>query len=52
MHRRSLYTDASGESHFRDTEAGEIILVEDATGKGRLSQSPGKMRHGIFIPVD
>ena len=32
---------------------GEVILVEDTTGKGHLSQAVGKaMRHSLFIPVD
>jgi len=33
--------------------AGEVILVEDTTGKGHLSKAvSGKIRHSIFIPVD
>ena len=33
--------------------AGEVILVEDITGKGHLSQSiGGKLRHSLFIPVE
>jgi len=32
--------------------AGEVILVEDTTGKGHLSQGLGKMRHSLFIPVE
>ena len=116
MRIHNLYTDASGESHFRDIEIewveerrgsklskrlpatgiifretaadydldwhqaprrqyivnldagarltasdgesriigpGEVILVEDTTGKGHLSQAvAGKMRHSLFIPVD
>ena len=33
--------------------AGEVILVEDTTGKGHLSQAvEGQMRHSIFITVD
>jgi hypothetical protein len=44
-------TASDGES--RIIKAGEIILVEDTTGKGHLSQSvDGKVRHSIFIPVD
>ena len=32
---------------------GEIILVEDITGKGHLSKSiGGQMRHSIFVPVE
>jgi len=116
MRIHNLYTDASGESHFRDLEvewvdetrsgrhstrlpatgiifrqvpatydldwhpaprrqyiinldagvritasdgesrvigAGEVILVEDTTGKGHLSQAVGgKLRHCVFVPVD
>ena len=100
MRIHNLYTDASGQSHFRDIEvewveerrgsklskrlpatgiifretqaehdidwhpaprrqyiikigAGEVILVEDTTGKGHLSQHvEGKIRHSVFIPVD
>ncbi len=44
-------TASDGES--RVIKAGEIILVEDTTGKGHLSQSVGgQVRHSIFIPVD
>lgn len=116
MRIHNLYTDAAGESHFRDIEvewvetrnfsrlsarlpatgiifretagdydldwhpaprrqyiinldagaqltasdgetrvigAGEVILVEDVTGKGHLSKSVGgKLRHSIFVPID
>jgi hypothetical protein len=116
MRIHNLYTDASGESHFRDIEiewveerrrsklskrlpatgiifretasdydldwhaaprrqyivnldagvritasdgesrvigAGEVILVEDTTGKGHLSQAVGgQLRHSLFVPVD
>ena len=44
-------TASDGET--REIGAGEIILVEDISGKGHLSQSVGgKMRHSIFIPID
>jgi hypothetical protein len=44
-------TASDGES--RIIGAGEVVLVEDTTGKGHLSKSiDGKMRHSIFIPVD
>jgi hypothetical protein len=116
MRIHNLYTDASGQSHFRDIEVewteqrrgskmskrlpangiifretqaehdidwhpaprrqyiinldagvkitasdgearvigvGEVILVEDTTGKGHLSQHvEGKIRHSIFVPVE
>jgi hypothetical protein len=33
--------------------AGEVILVEDTTGKGHLSKAvAGQVRHSIFIPLD
>ena len=44
-------TASDGESRF--IKAGEVILVEDITGKGHLSESVGgQMRHSLFIPVD
>ena len=44
-------TASDGES--REIKAGEIILVEDLTGKGHLSQSVGgQLRHSLFIPVE
>ena len=44
-------TASDGESRFIKT--GEVILVEDITGKGHLSEHvEGKIRHSLFIPVD
>ena len=44
-------TASDGEA--REIKAGEIVLVEDTTGKGHLSQSiGGQMRHSIFIPIE
>lgn len=44
-------TASDGES--RIINAGEVILVEDITGKGHLSESVGgQMRHSLFIPID
>ena len=44
-------TASDGES--RIIKAGEVILVEDTSGKGHLSKSvSGKMRHSIFVPID
>jgi hypothetical protein len=44
-------TASDGES--RIIGAGEIVLVEDISGKGHLSKSiGGKMRHSLFIPID
>ena len=44
-------TASDGEA--RIIGAGEVILVEDITGKGHLSKSVGgKMRHSIFVPIE
>jgi hypothetical protein len=44
-------TASDGES--RVIGAGEVILVEDVSGKGHLSKSvSGQMRHSIFVPID
>jgi hypothetical protein len=43
-------TASDGEA--RIIGAGEIILVEDVTGKGHLSKGLGKMRHSLFIPIE
>lgn len=44
-------TASDGEA--REIGAGEVILVEDISGKGHLSQSiGGKMRRSIFIPIE
>ena len=44
-------TASDGES--RVIGAGEVILVEDTTGKGHLSKAvDGKVRHCVFVPVD
>jgi hypothetical protein len=44
-------TASDGES--RVIGAGEIILVEDVTGKGHLSQAVAStIRHSLFIPVE
>jgi uncharacterized cupin superfamily protein len=44
-------TASDGEA--RTIGAGEVVLVEDTTGKGHLSKSVGgKMRRSIFVPVE
>ncbi len=44
-------TASDGES--RVIGAGEVLLVEDTTGKGHLSKAVGgALRHCIFVPVD
>jgi hypothetical protein len=44
-------TASDGESRLIGT--GEVILVEDITGKGHLSQHvEGKIRHSIFVPIE
>jgi hypothetical protein len=44
-------TASDGES--RVIGAGEVILVEDTTGRGHLSKSvDGAVRHCIFMPIE
>src|SRR4026208_723557 len=44
-------TASDGEA--RIIKAGEVILVEDTSGKGHLSKAvDGKLRHCIFVPVE
>jgi hypothetical protein len=44
-------TASDGES--RIIGAGEVLLVEDTTGKGHLSQAVHRqLRHSIFVPID
>jgi hypothetical protein len=44
-------TASDGET--RTIGAGEVLLVEDVTGKGHLSKAVnGQMRHSIFVPID
>ena len=44
-------TASDGEA--RVIGAGEVVLVEDTSGKGHLSKSVGgKMRRSIFVPVE
>ena len=44
-------TASDGES--RTIGAGEVILVEDTSGKGHLSQAiGGQIRHSIFVPIE
>ena len=43
-------TASDGES--RIIGAGEVLLVEDTSGKGHLSKGLGKLRHSLFIPLD
>jgi hypothetical protein len=44
-------TASDGES--RIIGAGEVLLVEDTSGKGHLSKAVDKkIRHCIFVPVD
>ena len=43
----------ASDGEMRTINAGEVILVEDTSGKGHLSKSlDGKMRHSIFIPIE
>ena len=44
-------TASDGEA--RIIGAGEVILVEDVSGKGHLSKAvDGQIRHCIFVPVE
>src|ERR1700736_6170740 len=44
-------TASDGEK--RGIGPGEVLLVEDVTGKGHLSKAvSGQIRHSIFIPID
>jgi hypothetical protein len=44
-------TASDGEA--RKIGAGEVILVEDTSGKGHLSKSiNNQMRHSIFVPIE
>ena len=44
-------TASDGEA--RVIKAGEVILVEDTSGKGHLSKAvEGKIRNCIFVPVE
>jgi hypothetical protein len=44
-------TASDGEA--RVIGAGEVVLVEDVSGKGHLSKAvAGKMRRSIFVPID
>ena len=44
-------TASDGES--RTIGAGEVILVEDVSGKGHLSKNvEAKLRYSIFVPIE
>jgi len=44
-------TASDGES--RVIQAGEVVLVEDISGKGHLSKNvESKLRYSIFVPID
>ncbi|MDP6342382.1 MAG: hypothetical protein QF926_11755 [Alphaproteobacteria bacterium] len=43
----------ASDGEVRTIGAGEVILVEDTTGKGHLSKAiEDKVRHCIFVPID
>ena len=43
----------AGDGETRHIGPGEIVLVEDTTGKGHISRAvSGLARHSIFIPID
>ena len=43
-------TASDGESRVICT--GEVLLVEDTTGKGHVSQGLGALRRSLFIPIE
>lgn len=43
-------TASDGESRL--IGVGEVLLVEDTTGKGHQSKGLGKIRRSLFIPVE
>jgi hypothetical protein len=44
-------TASDGET--RQIGAGDIVLVEDTTGKGHITKSSGEIpRYTIFVPID
>ena len=43
-------TASDGESRVIGT--GEVLLVEDTTGKGHVSQGLGALRRSLFIPSE
>ncbi len=46
-------TITASDGEARTISAGEVILVEDISGKGHLSKAVGgKMRRSIFVPID
>jgi quercetin dioxygenase-like cupin family protein len=58
--RRQYVITLSGETEItasdgetRRIRAGDIVLVEDTTGKGHITKSSGEIpRHTIFVPID
>lgn len=43
----------AGDGEVREIGAGEVLLVEDTTGKGHLSQAiAGQARNCIFVTLD
>jgi len=44
---------SASDGETRIIGAGEVILVEDTSGKGHCSKAiKGKMRHSIFVPIE
>lgn len=43
----------ASDGEMRVIGAGEVLLVEDTTGKGHLSKAiESQIRHSIFVPID
>jgi hypothetical protein len=44
---------SASDGEAREIGAGEVILVEDVSGKGHLSKNvEAKLRYSIFVPID
>jgi hypothetical protein len=44
---------SASDGETRIIGAGEVILVEDTSGKGHCSKAiEGKLRHSIFVPIE
>ena len=43
----------ASDGEVRTIGTGEVLLVEDTSGKGHLSKAvAGKMRRSIYVPID
>lgn len=42
----------ASDGECREIGMGEVLLVEDVTGKGHISQGLGELRRSLFIPIE